>query len=651
MKFLKPLKFVLLLVPFVFIYLTIIYKDFTYLLFAAVSLLIILVILFPKMVGTKTFSFSYKSNTKQSKKKSNTLKSNPFLGVTSLLHKKNIFFLISGAFFLVLFIYLGSTFLQTISSIHNTFFEYYISQFLALKSTWILLTILLVLLALLGSGISFNPEDRQIEFEFKSPLFKQKLLSAIGAMFIAFFLSYFFMYIYALAQLNLSVIAIQIAPNAVGVVYGKTQINNKLKAMTSFPQVVSADNNLSNTTLAIIISGGANQKSFYQTRILKSIPHIFILPFNINNQPVVLAQNTLIINTIDIGTMQTISPALAHLFLNSYFKNHVWKTSPSTIIVSRQDYLAFRQGEINDQVQKLSDEIQKIESYIGDVRSDIALSNSKIYASQGALQQAQSYKASAYSNCMDAGYYDYYFGGFYHYYTQSYCEGVASQYDQYIAGDQQNINDWNNRLQTDEGYLTDAQTVEKEYQDARDYINSTKDSTPDETGKFNPPDTIRVVLDSTNSKGVDEFIETLIHENLHYQSSIKDRNFQFSDGSYDGFWEEGLTEYFARKVVASDLAVNINQGYPLIVKIVAQITKKIPESTLEKIYFDKDDSTLQSTLNTAYGNSFYKDTEPYFEYLSYLPDNLQLKYANNIMTRIGGKKLTNKDLYSTDLQQ
>lgn len=650
MKLLKSLKFVLLLIPVLFIFLTILYKDFSYIIFSVISLLIIIVVLFPKIVGTNTFSFTYKPNAKSAKKKSRPAKLNLLSSISSSLHEKKMFFVISLIFFLVLFTYIGSAFLQTTNSVYNVFLEYYVSQIFALKITWIFLIVSLVILTLIGSGVSFNGSDRQLEFEFKKSLLTQKLLSAIGALFIAFFLSFFTIYIYAVVQLNFSVIAIQTTPNAVGVVYGKTQINNKLKSMTSSPQVVSADNNLSNTTLATIISGGANQKSFYQTRILKSIPHSLILPFSINNQPVVLVQNTLIINTIDKDTMQTISPALAHLFLNSFFKNHVWKADPNVIILSRQDYLAFRQSEINDEVKKISDEIQKVEDYIGQVQSDIALSNQKIAANQGALQQAQDYKATTYNNCINAGYYDFYLGGFYHYYTQSYCEGLASQYDQYITGDQQNINDWNSRLQTDEGYLTDAQTVEKEYQTARDYVNSTKDSTPDETGKFNPPNTVRVVLDSTNSKGVDEFIETLVHENLHYQSSIKDRNFQFSDGSYDGFWEEGLTEYFARKVVAADLSVNINQGYPLIVKIVAQITKKIPESTLERIYFDKDDSTLQSVLNNAYGNTFYKDTEPYFEYLSYLPDNLQLKYANNIMTRIGGRQLTSKDLYSTDVQ-
>ncbi|MGI0058273.1 MAG: hypothetical protein ACREBJ_00765, partial [Nitrosotalea sp.] len=351
-------------------------------------------------------------------------------------------------------------------------------------------------------------------------------------------------------------------------------------------------------------------------------------------------------------TMQTISPALAHLFLQNYFKNNVWKSDPNVVILSRQDYLAFRQSEIDNQIQQLDNQIQKIEDYIGQVQSDIALSNQKISYNQSGLQETENAEQSTYNYCISLGYYDYFTGTFYSTYNQSQCSSQAqSQYASTLAQFQKNITDWNNELQTDEGYLSDAQNVEKEYKNAVDYVNSQKDTTPDELGKFNEPNTVRVVLDSTSPKGINEFLETLIHENLHYQSSIKNRNFQFSDGSYDGFWEEGLTEYFARKVIYADVGVHINQGYPLLVKIVAQIAKKVPESTLIQIYFDKDDSTLQATLNAAYGNNFYKDTEPYFEYLSYLPDNLQLKYANNIMTRIGGTKLTSSDLYSTDLQQ
>lgn len=652
-NYLRHLKLLIFVLPVAFLLLSYSFKDSTYLFLTVISLFLSIFIVSSNIFKNKNLSLNFKKNL-FSQKKSKAINKGKLKKITN---KKLLILYLSLSFvvFTLFFTLIGVYFLSITPSIHNIIFEYFVSQILALKMTWIFLAVLIIILVFIGSGFSFKNSDKnfefQFEFEYKKSLLINRLLSALGALLISFIISFFVVYIYALVQLNISVLALQTIPNAVGVTYGKAQINNKLKAMTISPQVISADNNLSNTILAIIISGRANQKSYYQIRILKSIPHFLVFPFNVNNQSIVLVNNTLIINSIDKDIMQTISPALAHLFLSNYFKNHIWKTDPNIIILSRQDYLTFRQGEINDQIQKIADEINKVDNYIGQVQGYIATANQKIAANQSALQLAQNYKSDTYNNCINAGYYDYYSGGFYHYYSQNYCEQLASQYDQYITQDQTNINELNNILQTDEGYLSDAQSVEKEYQTAKAYVNSEKDTTPDELGKFNDPNTVRVVLDSTSPKGINEFLETLIHENLHYQSFIKDRQFQFSDSSYDGFWEEGLTEYFARKVIAYDLGVNINQGYPLIVKIVAQIAKKIPENTLQQIYFDKDNATLYSTLDGAYGNNFYKDTEPYFEYLSYLPDNLQLKYANNIMTRIGGIRLTINDLYSTDLQQ
>jgi hypothetical protein len=79
-----------------------------------------------------------------------------------------------------------------------------------------------------------------------------------------------------------------------------------------------------------------------------------------------------------------------------------------------------------------------------------------------------------------------------------------------------------------------------------------------------------------------------------------------------------------------------------------EIIKKIPESTLEDIYFKKDESTLGAVLANAYGENFYKDTENYFSILPYLSGTKDgLKIANAIMLRIGGRTLTENDLYSS----
>jgi hypothetical protein len=398
--------------------------------------------------------------------------------------------------------------------------------------------------------------------------------------------------------------------------------------------------------------GSSDPNSFYQVSVIKKIPNNLIIPFKTDNHPIILVGNTLIINSIDKDTIQKISPNLAKLLLKNYFKDRDLKNNPTVDILNRQEYLAFRQDEINKQVAKIETVIVKVEDYMATLSGNIASAKHNIAVNQQALDASIAAADYYYNQCLDAGYTDYFTGNFYHYYSQSYCESYKSQADPYVARYQKNIADANSSLRYYQGEYAQAQEADQSLKDYADSVNSSKDSTPQELGLFEGPKHIRVVLDSTSSKGISSFVETLVHESLHYQSYVsEDRNFQFNDGTYDGFWEEGLTEYFARKVLAKDLGVNVNQGYPLLVKVIAEVAKKIPESELQRVYFTKDESGLESLLNNAYGKDFYKNTEPYFEYLSYLPPDRQVKYANDIMTVIGGKKLTTSDIYSTDFQQ
>lgn len=644
----KYLRLLVLIIPLGFCLLAYFYKDSFYLFLAGITLVFALFIILPKFLSSKRISFSLSRKHIQETHHEASFNAEAVFKESLKRHEILIFMLISVLIFVIFFTYFATHLLQVVPNVKNPILEYYVSQFSSLKQMWLYPVVLLIVMTWLGPYIKPRGKNGKFTFRFSSSFFIKHLMFASCALLVAFVISFLTTYLYGIAQLNIAVLELKSSPNSVGVIYGKNAINSKLKSMTTVPQVIGSDSNASNTILSAVVNNGSNKNSYYQNRILKTLPRFLVISFDLGNQPVVMVNNTLIIVSIDKDTMQSISPALAHLLLKNYFKNHDFKGDPTITILNRQEYLAYRQADIDKRIAAINAEIQKIDDGINGLYGEISTAKQKIAANQSAIQTASSQRDYYYNQCNSnnsAGYY--FYGVFYNTYIHEDCNANKSQWDQTIAQYQQNISDWNGTLQYDENLLSAAQTVEQNLKDAAQSVDAEKYSAPDELGVFEGPSHVRVVLDSTSPRAIDAFLETLVHENLHYQSYIaENRKFQFSDGTYDGFWEEGLTEYFARKVIAADLGVNTNLGYPLIVKIVAQIAKKIPESELQNIYFAKNDSLLVSDLNSAYGNSFYKNTEPYFEYLSVLPDDRQLKIANNIMTVIGAKQLTSSDLYS-----
>jgi hypothetical protein len=165
---------------------------------------------------------------------------------------------------------------------------------------------------------------------------------------------------------------------------------------------------------------------------------------------------------------------------------------------------------------------------------------------------------------------------------------------------------------------------------------------PNELGVFEPKDKIKIAFATTSSHAIADYLETVAHEYLHYTSYISQAK-RFSDS----FFEEGLTEYFARNIIQKELQTTTNLGYPVQVKIITEMTKRIPESDFMDSYFTKDDAELIYMVDRAYGDGFYENNQILFETLQYTSDPKQmLQLANTIMKKIDGQRLTEKDLFS-----
>ena len=171
---------------------------------------------------------------------------------------------------------------------------------------------------------------------------------------------------------------------------------------------------------------------------------------------------------------------------------------------------------------------------------------------------------------------------------------------------------------------------------------ASKEDIPFELGVFDPPNSIKIAIDSTKIETLADYFSTVVHEYFHYTSYISEEK------TLPTFFEEGLTEYFARKAVKDDMGIETNEGYPLIVKVIERMTEKIPEKDLENIYFTKDSDLLATTLDNAFGKNFSKDNELYFELISYIPSKDALEITNKLLDKIGVQELTEADLLSKD---
>lgn len=184
---------------------------------------------------------------------------------------------------------------------------------------------------------------------------------------------------------------------------------------------------------------------------------------------------------------------------------------------------------------------------------------------------------------------------------------------------------------------------ESYFKKQRNIIKFQVEKVPHESGLFVPENSIKIVFGTANVHELVDYFSTVVHEYLHYASFVSDKK-RFENS----FFEEGLTEYFARGAIKESLDTDTNLGYPVQVKIIKQITKMITETELADLYFVKDETGLEKALDRVYGDDFYKDNAVLFETLQFSSDPKQtLKLANEIMQKINGQPLTEKDLYSS----
>jgi len=618
-------KFVSLILGLFFIFIGFTTKDYSFFVIAG------LFILFPlfQLIPMGIFKIKIKTLTKLKKSRKKIVSKKDNYQIKTLV-------LISIPL-LIYFVIIGIYFLSSYQQSKIGLLQYYLSL-LSFLSKHLIITIPILILALLLSFVIFKKKWKIIfSFSWK------RLFTFIFSVFISFFLSLVFILLISAIQILTIGILSRVNPNFISITTDTDQIKEKIKNSDNVPFIVGSDND--SRTLIVENSNLIWRTSqFYNKNLLNNLPkNVFSIIKN-PNSPIFFYKNYLVIKTIDKDIIQKISPLVSKKIIGKYFDTKYIRDEANVEVISRQDYLKYRDDQFNKQ-------LKEIQSLIDDIKKQIRFVNSKVAEAKSSISTLQEYiiintryRDEEYSQCISETYtyYGYYSNYSYRRNSDQYCNQLKDNRNAQNEGYQNSINEFNQNLVY---YQGQAYSLNQDFSDLDDYSNfveSAKSQTPYELGLFEPPQSIKVVLESTSNKAIGDYFAILTHEYLHYTSYISEER------TLPLFFEEGLTELLSRNSIKESLKINTNIGYPLITKIMDVISSKIDKDILSQIYFTKDVNLLESTLDDKFGKNFYKDTESFFTLIPYLPSDKALKLANNIMYRIEGPELTEKDIYSSE---
>ncbi len=463
----------------------------------------------------------------------------------------------------------------------------------------------------------------------------QSLVVVITSIFTAFIL----LFVVAWVELNCFAALININPSLLGIT-GDTKTIVKMLQKNSTPPIIVASEKTSQKEVVAIATATVGKSNFYGENILSAIPSFLILPLKKTPSSLVLIDNVLIITSVNIQDMQAVSPVLGHLFVQSYFPNRVIKAYPKISVMDNKQFLSFRKSDAQQKLTSVTEEIKKLEESISSISATIKKDTDAVAANVTTQDASLKQQNTDYDKCLSVGTYTE--GKFVPEFSKDYCQAILDQWDNKIVSQAKTADVLKQQLQRDQQQLEEYKYFDNFFTAQKTLMSITTGNIPYELGVFIKPDTLKIVVDSTNSKQVADYFETLSHEYLHYASYVADKRLDSS------FFEEGLTEYFARNTIKDLLQIDTNIGYPVAVKIIEALTKRIAEPDLADIYFTKDEVALEHRLDLVYGDNFYKNNFVLFESLQFTSDPSQeLQLANTLMKKIGGNPLTIKDLYSS----
>lgn len=495
----------------------------------------------------------------------------------------------------------------------------------------------IILILLLIFGIRLNKFHPSVTFRKKSLVTSFQIISSAV---LGFYLSLVLLFLLAILELNLFAVLFNINPSMLGVTTEKKQIAKSLQQTVSSPQVITSEKNQKEVLKAVALAS-AGRNTFYGNFIISSVPTILILPVERKDTGIFLVADTLIITRLQLSEIEAISPYIGYHLVKRYFPNRQIKSYPTVSTLTRDEYIAFRKTDAEDRIQKVEMQIQSIVASINTTNPKLQQDRATLTQAEESVNEMKQQVNTSYTACLNEGVYVN--KVFQRSNSEETCKERVSDLQKELDIDMKRVKTLTQDIKTSENRLKEYERYANLFAAQVRAAQNAVVNYPHEYGVFVPENTIRIAVETENTDSLLDYLGTLTHEYLHYASYMSETK-RFPDV----FFEEGLTEYYARQIIQYDFQKNVNLGYPVFVKIVSQIMQVVPEIELSDIYFTKDQKGLETVLNRVYGDTFYEDTRYLFASLQYASDEDEvLELANAIMKKINGSPLTKKDLEST----
>lgn len=458
-------------------------------------------------------------------------------------------------------------------------------------------------------------------------------------LFISIFSAFVILFLVGLIQMNTLSLLINKDPSLLGIKTNTQEVYDEIKNNNVSPTIISSDKDYKNSVIAIAkVSSGTD--NFYGEVVLSNIPKVLIFPVNENVPNLLFLDNSLIITRVDMKDMQKLSPLIGNLFVQNYFSQRVIKKYPKISLMDEKEYQVFRRMDAVDKVKKISLEAQKMENSISTMSATIEFTKEQIKQNDESKLTILENRDKEYNKCLSEGTYDK-SNTFIPSNSRETCQKILDEWEPRYIEEENSGKELEENLKKDQEELKVFEYYDTFFKSHKELTDLSSNNIPSELGVFIPDNTVKVVLLNYKTNAVANYFVTLVHEYLHYASYTPGKRLESS------FFEEGLTEYFAKQAVKDSMGKTTNIGYPVVEKIIGEFMNKIPEKDLADIYFTKDQSKLVETLNLVNGEGFYQDNIVSIESLMYISDPEQsLEIANKILDKIGGEKLEMKDLYS-----
>jgi hypothetical protein len=519
--------------------------------------------------------------------------------------------------------------------IFNPLYTYYFYVLKFVLANWVSFTVgfLAIVFAVL----------RILKFTKNTPVkvkIVRSLLPSLQVSFLGFLASAVLLYLIAFLELNILAVWFNKNPSGIGIITESAEIVEKLRQFDQPPRIITGDTG-NKTGLVAVAIASTGKENIFGNLILPSFPGFFILPVEKPASSMLLIDDTLVVNEINPADIQAVSPVIGYLFVRGNFLGRNIKAFPVVSIMTREEYQGWRAGDFNKKLADIGVTLAEMRENIGTVSAEIQRNEAEISDTQALVKETYTKMEAQYLKCLSAGLYS--GGKFVRTNSQTYCDAQKVPWNENVAEMNKNLDGLREQLGKNQNLLADYQLYEK-FLTAQEKVGAALEGNiPRELGAFDPPGSIKLTLEETNPKVIGDYFGSLTHEYLHYASYVSaDKKLTSS------FFEEGLTEYYARMAIKRNLDISTNLGYPAVVKIIEKIARNIPDSDLAQAYFTKDQKGLETALDRVYGVNFYRDNKTVFDSLLYTSDPRQiLPLANVIMARIKGTPMTEADILST----